>query len=131
MSFTGLDHPAIACFDVVKQAEWYCRNLGMRMIASNRQTPPAIVIGYGDSLTGGAMIELMPVKDAGPDPATLARFAPGLRHVALRVSNFDDAHAKLKALGVVFTTEVGQAVGGGKTILFRDPEGNELQIVER
>ena len=121
----------MACFDVVKQAEWYCRNFGMRVIASNGQTPPAMVIGYGDSLTGGAMIELMPVKDAGPDPATLARFAPGWRHVALRVSNFDEAYAKLKALGVVFTTEIGQAVGGGKTILFRDPEGNELQIVER
>jgi glyoxylase I family protein len=129
--FTALDHPAIACFDVVKQANWYCRNLGMQVIASNGQMPPAMVIGYGDSLTGAAMIELMPVKDAGPDPATLARFSPGLRHVALRVSNFDAAYAKLKELGVVFTTEVGQAVGGGKTILFRDPEGNELQIVER
>jgi glyoxylase I family protein len=77
------------------------------------------------------MIELMPVKDAGPDPAAVARFAPGIRHVALRVSDFEAAYAKLKELGVVFTTEVGQAVGGGKTILFRDPEGNELQIVQR
>ena len=69
--FTGIDHPAIACFDVVKQAEWYCRNFGMRVIASNGQTPPAMVIGYDKGLTGEAMIELMPVKDAGPDPATL------------------------------------------------------------
>src|ERR1700733_11133727 len=129
--FTSLDHPAIACFDVQKQADWYCRNFGMRMIVSNGQTPPAMVIGYGDSLSGGAMIELMPVKHEGPAPASLARFAPGIRHIALRVSDFDAAYAKLKELGVVFTTEIGQAVGGGKTILFRDPEGNELQIVER
>jgi glyoxylase I family protein len=129
--FTSLDHPAIACFDVEKQADWYCRNFGMRVIAGNDATPPAMVIGYGSSLREGAMIELMPVKDAGSDPATIARFAPGIRHIALRVSDFDAAYAKLKELGVVFTTEVGQAVGGGKTILFRDPEGNELQIVER
>ena len=129
--FTSLDHPAIACFDVEKQADWYCRNFGMRVIASNGEKPPALVIGYGDSLRGGAMIELMPVKNPGADPAAIARFAPGIRHLALRVSDFDAAYAKLKELGVVFTTEVGQAVGGGKTILFRDPEGNELQIVER
>ena len=128
---TALDHPAIACFDVPKLADWYCRNFGMQVIASNGANPPAMVIGYGDSLTGGAMIELMPVKDGGSNPASIARFAPGLRHVALRVSDFDAAYAKLKELGVSFTTEVGQAVGGGKTILFRDPEGNELQIVER
>src|SRR5580692_3111277 len=124
MPFLALDHPAIACLNIEKQAEWYCRNFGMRIIASNGETPPAVVIGYGESLRGGAMIELMPVKHAGPDPASLARFAPGIRHVALRVSDFDAAYAKLKELGVVFTTEVGQAVGGGKTILFRDPEGN-------
>jgi len=129
--FTSLDHPAIACLDVLKQADWYCGNFGMRVIASNGETPPAMVIGYGESLSGGAMIELMPVKHAGPEPASLGRFAPGIRHVALRVSDFDAAYAKLKDLGVVFTTEIGQAVGGGKTVLFRDPEGNELQIVQR
>ncbi|HET6248827.1 MAG TPA: VOC family protein [Tepidisphaeraceae bacterium] len=129
--FISLDHPAIACFDVQKQADWYCRNFGMRVIAGNGENPPAMVIGYGDSLLGGAMIELMPVKDPGADPASIARFAPGIRHLCLRVSNFDAAYAKLKEIGVVFTTEPGQAVGSGKTILFRDPEGNELQIVER
>ena len=129
--FTSLDHPAIACFDVEKLADWYCKNLGMKVIASNGEKPPAMVIGYGPTLRGGAMIELMPVKHEGPAPASLGRFAPGIRHIALRVTNFEDAHAKLVALGVTFTTEVGNAVGGGKTILFRDPEGNELQIVER
>ncbi|HWE02477.1 MAG TPA: VOC family protein [Tepidisphaeraceae bacterium] len=131
MLFTSLDHPSVTCIDVHKQADWYCGNFGMRVIASNGENPPALVIGYGDSLAAGAMIELMPLKDPGPAPTTLGRFAPGWRHVALRVSNFETAYAKLKALGVIFTTEIGQAVGGGKTILFRDPEGNELQIVER
>jgi catechol 2,3-dioxygenase-like lactoylglutathione lyase family enzyme len=129
--FFALDHPAIACRDVPKQAEWYCRIFGMRVIANNGENPPAMVIGYGDSLLGGAMIELMPVKDAGPEPASIARFAPGIRHIALRVKNFDEAYAKLNELGVTFTTEPGNALGGGKTVLFRDPEGNELQIVER
>jgi predicted enzyme related to lactoylglutathione lyase len=48
------------------------------------------------------------------------------------VTDLDAAIAKLKALNVVFTMpQPGEAVGGGRTVLFRDPEGNELQIIER
>ena len=131
MPFVSLDHPAIACYDVRRQVEWYCRVFDMRVIASNDREPPAMVIGYGDSTWDGAMIELMPATEPGPKPESLTRFQPGWRHVALRVSDFDAAHARLKDAGVTFITDVGEAVGGGKTILFRDPEGNELQIVER
>lgn len=131
MPYQSIDHPSIACYDVRKQADWYCSNFGMRVIASNGLEPPAMVIGFGDSTTGGAMIELMPATEPGPAPPTLTRFQPGIRHVALRVSDFDAAYEKLQALGVRFITEPGIAVGGGRTILFRDPEGNELQIVQR
>lgn len=130
--YVAIDHPAIACFDVKKQIEWYCTNLGMRVIASNGQDPPAVVIGYGQTTRDGALIEMMQVKDPGPRPDTFARFAPGIRHIAFRVTNLDAAIEKLKVLNVVFTmSEPGQAVGGGRTVLFRDPEGNELQIIER
>ena len=131
MTFTSLDHPAIACYDVRKLTAWYCNTFGMRIIAQNDAEPPALVIGFGSTLTDGAMIEMMPVKDAGPNPAECPRFQPGIRHIALRVSDFDAAHAKLKEAGVTFTTPPGDAVGGGRTILFRDPEGNELQIIQR
>jgi glyoxylase I family protein len=77
------------------------------------------------------MIELMPTKDAGPKPETVARFAPGIRHIALRVRNFDAAYTDLKMSGIKFLGEPGDAVGGGRIVSFRDPEGNELQIVER
>jgi catechol 2,3-dioxygenase-like lactoylglutathione lyase family enzyme len=131
MNVTGIDHPAIACYDVFKLADWYCRTFGMRIIAKNDGQPPAMVIGFGQTLKDGALIELMPVKDAGPNPAECPRFQPGIRHLAFRVNDFDASYAKLKEAGVTFTTPVGEAVGGGRTILFRDPEGNELQIVER
>lgn len=130
--FTQLDHPAIACCDVNKQIKWYCDHLGMKLIATNGQEPPSVVVGYGDSgVHGGAMIELMPARDPGPPPADVPRFSQGLRHVALRVSDFDKAYAQLKAAGVTFLFEPATAVGGGKIVSFRDPEGNELQIVQR
>jgi glyoxylase I family protein len=131
MLFTGIDHPAIACYDVQKQIDWYCATLGMRVVATNGQAPPSVVVGYDADARGGAMIELMPSREPGPRPETVARFAPGIRHIALRVRNFDAAYADLKMSGVKFLSEPLDAVGGGRIVSFRDPEGNELQIVER
>jgi glyoxylase I family protein len=131
MPFTAIDHPAIACYDVRKMVDWYCQALGMRVIARNDADPPAFCVGYGETLTGGAVVELMPAREEGGHPAEFRRFQPGLRHVALRVSDFDAAYATLKAAGVQFLGEPGVAVGGGRIVSFRDPEGNELQIVQR
>jgi glyoxylase I family protein len=132
MLFVSIDHPAISCRDVSRQADWYRQNLGMKLVASDGKTPPSMLLGYDATPKAGAMIELMPVRDQGPNPDEFARYQPGLRHLALRVSNFDQAYEKLKAKGVKFLFEpLDNAVGGGKIVSFRDPEGNELQIVQR
>jgi glyoxylase I family protein len=131
MLFIALDHPAISCYDVRRQADWYCRNLGMKVIADNGETLPSMVLGYGRDVRDGAVLELMPVRNPGTAPAEQPRFCPGLRHLAMRVSSFDQAYAHLKEVGIVFLFEPVIAVGGGKIVSFRDPEGNELQIVER
>ena len=127
----GIDHLAIACYDTRKQIEWYCGVLGMRVIASNNQDPPAVLVGYGEGLRDGAMLELMPVRDMGPKPDLSPRFSPGLRHIALRVPDFGKTLDRLMLAGVKFIGEPGIALGGGRVCSFRDPEGNELQIVER
>ena len=126
--FLAIDHPAIACYDVPRQIDWYCTTLGMRVVAKSET---AAVVGYDDHTHGGAMIELMPAKDQGFRPEMTPRFCPGLRHLAFRVKNFDAAYRRLQSAGVSFLGEPGTALGGGRIISFRDPEGNELQIVER
>jgi glyoxylase I family protein len=131
MAFVAVDHPAIACRDAKAQIEWYCEHLGMRVVASNGQDPPSAIVGYGQDARGGAVIELMPAREPGPVPADVPRFSQGVRHIALRVTSFDAAYEHLKADGVKFIGEPAQALGGGRIISFRDPEGNELQIVER
>ena len=128
MLFTCVDHPAISCHDVNAQADWYCRNFGMKIIVNDGKTPPSILVGFNDDR---GMIELMPVKNPGPQPAETPRFQPGLRHLALRVSNFNEAYGRLKELKVPFLFEPAPGVGGDMVVSFRDPEGNELQIVER
>ena len=129
--FTAVDHPAIACRDTRRQIDWYRRVLGMRVIAQNDADPPTALMGYDQDLRHGAVIELMPAREAGAEPASVARFAPGLRHLALRVGDFEEALEFLKERGVEFLSEPGVATGGGRIVSFRDPEGNELQIVQR
>ncbi len=130
MLFTSIDHPAISCNDVYKLSAWYREHMGMRLIFDNQKTPPSLLLGFGPDNAGG-MLELMPVKNPGPNPAEVPQFCPGLRHFAVRVSDFEQAYAALKAAGVEFMMEPVVAVGGGKIVSFRDPEGNEVQIVQR
>ncbi len=125
--FTAIDHPAIAAHDTASLIHWYCAVLGMRVIATDNKTPPTALVGYGEV----ASIEIMPVKDPGPHPAETPRCSPGLRHLALRVADFDAARAHLEKHGVKLMFEPVVAIGGGKISSFRDPEGNELQIVQR
>src|SRR5437762_14386392 len=61
--FIAIDHPAIACYDARKQIDWYCKTLGMRVVASDEKDPPSAVVGFDNSVRGGTMIELMPVRD--------------------------------------------------------------------
>ena len=72
-----------------------------------------------------------PYFPAWPDVLQLNAFQPGLRHLALRVSDFKEAYQRLKDLKVPFLFEPMPGVGGDMVVSFRDPEGNELQIVER
>ncbi len=131
MLYTAIDHPAISCNDVRKLAAWYCKTLGMKIVGDNGQEPASMLLGYSDDLRAGATLELMPVRNPGPPAVEVPRFCQGLRHFAVRVSDFDKAYNELKTTGIEFLFEPVIAVGGGKIVSFRDPEGNEVQIVQR
>jgi glyoxylase I family protein len=132
MLFTAIDHPAISCHEPRKLAKWYCDHLGMQIVGDNGQEPASLLLGYDTNLRAGATLELMPVKNPGGTPAAeMPRFCQGLRHFAVRVSDFDTAYEQLKQAGVEYLFEPVIAVGGGKIVSFRDPEGNEVQIVQR
>ena len=74
--FTGIDHPAIACYDVQRQINWYCQNLGMRVIARGET---AALVGYGEDVNGSAMIELMARKHDGPPPVEVPTPPPEVK----------------------------------------------------
>src|SRR5690242_676460 len=83
---TGLDHAALA--------QWYCQVLGLQPLFDNAREPATILVGG----PGGAMIEIMPDnREARPERAF---YAPGISHLALRVTDFDAAYAFLQSHGV-------------------------------
>ena len=45
----------------------------MKLLYSDGATPATVLLGYGQSTGDGPMIELMPVRDPGPNPDSFAR----------------------------------------------------------
>jgi len=116
----GIEHVAIASPDPQKLAQWYVETLGF-------------VINYNSGKTlfikapNGSMFEII-TSEGGRVPQTLKD--PGLRHVALTVSDFEAAYAKIKAAGVKFVSEPMDSKGV-KVVFFEDPEGNYLHLLKR
>jgi glyoxylase I family protein len=118
--FTGLEHTAIASPDPAQLAEWYVQHLGFRI---NFQYDGNYFVRAPD----GAMLEIIP-SEGDPGPQTMK--APGIRHLAISVADFDVAHAQLRASGVRFLTEayVNQ---GNRLVFFTDSDGNILHLIQR
>ena len=121
--FLGIDHPAVAAEDVEKLTEWYCDVLGYEIYA--RTEKPVYIIKAPD----GTFIEVMPKDDRSRPERTVC--TPGWSHLALRVSDMDQAIAELDKFNVPWDGPEFEAVGGGRIRNFSDPEGNMVQIVQR
>ena len=119
----GIDHPAIAAADVDALAQWYVETLAYERVF--RHDKPVWLLRAHD----GTLLEIMP-RDATPRPERTT-WTPGWSHIAIRVSNFDQAQALLDRKGVQWTGTEMNAIGGGRVRNFVDPEGNMLQILER
>lgn len=116
----GIEHSAIASPDPASLAQWYVDTLGFVI---NYRGSTAFFIKAPD----GSMIEIIPAEgDRGPN--TLK--SPGLRHLALTVTDFENAYATLRRRNVTFLAEP-QESKGNKVVFFTDPEGNILHLLQR
>jgi glyoxylase I family protein len=119
----GIEHTAIASADPHKLARWYVENLGF-VINYSSATNKTTFIKAAD----GSMIEI--IESTGePLPAPDFK-APGLRHLALAVADFDAAYNKLKEKGIVFLSEKTRS-GGNTLAFFTDCDGNILHLLHR
>lgn len=120
MLFTGLEHTAIASPNPKHLADWYVQNLGfvINFIYDGN---------YFVKAPNGAMLEIIPAQGAAPETQSKT---PGLRHLAVAVSDFDAAHADLKAKDIRFTGEPFSNQGN-RLVFFMDADGNLLHLIER
>nr|WP_294793058.1 VOC family protein [uncultured Mucilaginibacter sp.] len=123
LGLTGIDHPAIAVKDVDKMADWYCDVLGYKK--HFRHDKPVWMLRAPDN----SLFEVMPIDDtARPERTT---WTPGWSHLALRVKDIELAIAHLDGHNITWTSDLIDAIGGGRVRAFADPEGNMWQVVER
>jgi glyoxylase I family protein len=119
----GIEHTAIASPDPHRLADWYVAHLDfvINYTSSNSQT---VFVKAAD----GSMLEIIESNDAAR-PA-LDMKAPGLRHLAITVTDFDAIYERLKSRDVSFLTEP-EKKGGNSLVFFSDPDGNILHLLQR
>ena len=122
--FTGLEHTAIASPNPLQLAEWYVQHLGFR-----------INYEYGGNYfvkaLDGSMLEIVPSEGERSQQVSYQGMKdPGLRHLAIKVDDFDASHRELQSQGVHFLTEpyLNQ---GNRLVFFTDADGNLLHLIER
>lgn len=113
----GIDHVGIAVRDYETMTAWYRDTFRMTVFS---HSPEKCFLGFAD----GSMIELYPMDEDAPVCSNRVR---GVRHPALIPEDYDEAMARLKALGI--TGEEGEGVI--RMFFFQDPEGNVIQLIER
>ncbi|GAB3261574.1 hypothetical protein GCM10027347_26680 [Larkinella harenae] len=126
--FRGIDHPAVAADDVEGLSDWYCRVLGYQRWFQHRNAGPRKPV-WMLKAPDGTLLEVMP-KDETLRPERTT-WTPGWSHLALRVTDIEQAIDWLDSQNVVWGGPLTNAIGGGRVRNFFDPEGNLLQILER
>ncbi len=117
--YNGIEHTAIATPDPEALATWYERNLEM-----------PIVHRYGGNVfvraNDGSMLELIPSEGGAVEAAMKT---PGIRHLAIKVDDFDEGVKDLESKGIKIVQFV--KAGPNRLAFFLDPEGNILHLIHR
>jgi glyoxylase I family protein len=118
--FTGLEHTAIASPDPAGLAQWYVDTLGFVINYTYDGN-------YFVKAPNGAMLEIIPSEG---DRAPQKMRDPGIRHLAVSVTDFDQAYDRLKQTNVHF---LGEPINnqGNRLVFFSDRDGNILHLVSR
>ena len=119
-------HIAVIASDWEQAREFYVNKLGFELIREAYR--PAI----GDYLRmlqlGETTIEIF-IKPENPERVNNPE-AKGLRHLAFRVDNAEEAAAWLNSRGIETEPIREDLVNGGKFTFFKDPDGLPLEIHE-
>jgi catechol 2,3-dioxygenase-like lactoylglutathione lyase family enzyme len=146
-----IDHVNLVVADLEKMTAFYRDVLGLKVTKEVQIAGNWIdeVVGLKDVVADvvyldppeGPRVELIRYQSPpGRRPAGVGKSnAPGLRHLAFRVSDIDEIVARLHMAGVRFISDVRtmpatqvQYAGGAhkRLVYFHDPEGNLLELCD-
>jgi glyoxylase I family protein len=120
---TGIEHTAIASPDPHRLAGWYVEHLDF---AINYRSPNSQTVFV--KAADGSMLEIIESNTADRPAPDMK--APGLRHLAIAVSDFDAVYQRLKSHSVSFLGEP-EKKGGNSLVFFTDLDGNILHLLQR
>ena len=117
-------HIAIICSDRDKALDFYMNKLGFALIREAVRPQDILIMLQ----SGETVLELFIKADAPQrvnDPEAM-----GLRHLAFRVENMDEAVAWLNSRGVETEPVRNDTVNGGRFTFFKDSDGLPLELHE-
>ena len=120
LMFTGIEHFAIASPNPKRLADWYVANLEFEITFEYAGN-------YFVEAANGGLIEIIPAEG---NSVHAGMRTPGLRHIAISVTDFDRAHEQLKTQGVTFAGEPYETQGN-RLLFFHDGDGNLIHLIQR
>ncbi len=112
-----LSHFAVRARDVAASTKWYEEILGYEVFMDQRNDP-TMPRTFG--MIGGVAIEIY----KAPDAADIA----GSAVISFSVDDIEAAHAALRSKGLGH--EKLMTFGDARLVLFRDPDGNVLEVIQ-
>lgn len=118
----GIEHTAIASPDPSRLAQWYVDHLDF--VVNYRSATSKTVFVKANN---GSMIEIV---EAHNQPSASHMKDAGIRHLAIEVTDVPAEFARLREMGVAFSSEP-QSSGGNTVAFFADCDGNILHLLHR
>jgi catechol 2,3-dioxygenase-like lactoylglutathione lyase family enzyme len=120
------EHLGIYANDAVELSNWYIDNLGFKVVNKlEKEGRPPIFFLQGSQ--GGVVLEILPTQ---LERGNRELSAPGFSHMGLVVDDFEKVELALRQKGIL-VENVRQTTNGWTIGYFKDPEGNQLELIYR
>ena len=123
----GLHHVALICGDYARSRAFYVDLLGLTVIAETHRAERGSW-KLDLAVPGGGQLELFSFPEPPDRPSRPE--AKGLRHLAFRVADMDEAVRWLEDEGIAVEPVRVDALTGKRFTFFADPDGLPLELYE-
>ncbi|MCZ6634610.1 MAG: VOC family protein [bacterium] len=121
----NVEHIAFVVEDPNAVADWYCQNMGMRVV--RKGGPPTYMTFLADE-DGGTMFEIYAQDVELPDYGAID---PLILHFAYYAEDVEGTRDKLVAASATVVQEPFETDAGDTLCMLRDPWGLAVQLVHR